>query len=167
MTQVPADQPAPAQPAEKAPKTGAEGSSAISGTQPAQNPSKAALSHPEGRSNGSAASKGEAGRRQKPQPANTGKQAARGRGGKPLPVLIDVSPDPLPSKPSHWDEITVGSLVLAWDQECEAWYEVVVTNEVDGLFRIKWRDFPKQKPVMLRRDQIALLYPGDHDATTV
>jgi len=104
--------------------------------------------------------------KQAAKPAATGKQAARGRGRKPLPVLIDVSPDPLPRKPSHWDEITVGSLVLAWDQECEAWYEVVVTNEVDGLFRIKWRDFPKQKPVMLRRDQIALLYPGDHETTT-
>jgi hypothetical protein len=72
-------------------------------------------------------------------------------------VLIDVSPNPLPTRPTDWEDIKVGSLVLAWDRECEAWYEVVVINEIDGdMVRVKSRIYPKEPPVTVRRGDLAL-----------
>jgi len=77
-----------------------------------------------------------------------------------LPVLIDVSPDPLPSPPSDWDEIQVGSLVLVRDHKMEAWYEAIVLKADGEVFRLKYRDYD-EPAVTRRRDQIALLYPAD------
>jgi hypothetical protein len=74
-------------------------------------------------------------------------------------VLVDVSPDPVPSKPQDWDEIQVGSLVLAWDRPSEAWYEAVVINVVDGACRLKWLSYPEEKPVLRRREQLAPMNP--------
>lgn len=74
-------------------------------------------------------------------------------------VLIDVSPNPVPSKPNDWDDIKVGSLVLAWDRPNEGWYEAVVINVVDGACRLKWLDYPELKPIMRRREQLALMHP--------
>ncbi len=85
----------------------------------------------------------------------------RVRSSKSEGVMIDVSPDPVPTKPGDWDEIQVGSLVLAWDRSTQAWYEAIVTNVVDGTCRLKWRDYPEEKPVLYRREQLALMKPGD------
>jgi hypothetical protein len=76
-------------------------------------------------------------------------------------VLVDVSPDPVPSKPRDWEEIKVGSLVLAWDRSSETWYEAVVINVVDGACRLKWLEYPDEKPIVRRREQLALMNP-DH-----
>jgi hypothetical protein len=78
-----------------------------------------------------------------------------------LHPLIDVSPDPVPTKPSDWDSIQVGSLVLAWDREVEGWFEALVTNEVAGVFRLKWRDYPGERPLTRKRHELALLHPGE------
>ena len=60
----------------------------------------------------------------------------------------------------------MGSLVLAWDRPSEAWYEAVVINVVDGACRLKWLGYPEHKPVMRRREQLALMNPDHHCAAT-
>jgi hypothetical protein len=81
--------------------------------------------------------------------------------GENLHPLIDVSPDPVPTKPSDWDGIQVGSLVLAWDREVEGWFEALITNEVAGVFRLKWRDYPEIRPITRKRQELALLHPDE------
>jgi hypothetical protein len=68
----------------------------------------------------------------KPMQKKRGSSSSKKGSRKTNLVLVDVSPDPLPTKPKDWEDIKVGSLVLAWDREYEAWYEVVVVNEIDG-----------------------------------
>jgi hypothetical protein len=63
-------------------------------------------------------------------------------------------------RPKHWDEITAGDLVLAYDADSEAWYEAIVL-QIDGeLLRLRWRDYPLERIAPQRRDQLALLPPS-------
>jgi hypothetical protein len=78
-------------------------------------------------------------------------------------VLLDVSPNPTPTKPRHWEDIKLGSLVLAWDRSSEGYYPGIVINEVEGLLRVKFRDYPKEQPVTCRREELALLRPGEQE----
>jgi hypothetical protein len=98
----------------------------------------------------------------KPTPTNraSASDTRRVRSPKSEAVMIDVSPDPAPTKPEDWDEIQVGSLVLAWDRPSKAWYEAIVTNVIDGACWLKWRDYPEENPVVYRREQLALMKPG-------
>ncbi|GEO19072.1 hypothetical protein [Microvirga aerophila] len=77
-----------------------------------------------------------------------------------LPVLIDVSPDPIPSTPTDWDEIKPGSVVLVRDKHDEAWYEAVVLNAVGDVYRLKWRDYPGYPVLTRQRQQLGLIYPN-------
>ncbi len=63
-------------------------------------------------------------------------------------------------RPKHWDEITVGDLVLAYDADSEAWYEAIVLGIDGDLLRLRWRDYPLERIAPQRRDQLALLPPS-------
>ena len=91
---------------------------------------------------------------------STGKKE---KGRKDNVVLLDVSPNPTPTKPKDWDDIKLGSLVLAWDRSSEGYYPSIVMNEIDGLLRVKFRDYPKEHPVTCRREDLALLHPGEQE----
>jgi len=78
-------------------------------------------------------------------------------------VLLDVSPSPTPTKPKDWEDIKLGSLVLAWDRSSEGYYQGIVMNEVDGLLRVKFVHYPKEHPVTCRREDLALLHPGEQE----
>jgi hypothetical protein len=77
-----------------------------------------------------------------------------------LPVLIDVSSDPIPSAPTDWEGIKTGSLVLVRDKHDEAWYEAVVLNAVRDVYRLKWRDYPGYPVLTRQRHQLGLVYPS-------
>jgi hypothetical protein len=62
--------------------------------------------------------------------------------------------------PRRWEEIGVGSLVLAYDGHEAAWYEAMVSAPVGEAFRLVWRDYPKEGPIVRRRDELALLCPA-------
>ncbi len=87
---------------------------------------------------------------------NTGPAPATGAAaGSPSHMLS--SPH---RRPKHWDEITGGDLVLAYDADSEAWYEAIVL-QIDGdLLRLRWRDYPLERIAPQRRDQLALLPPS-------
>ena len=91
--------------------------------------------------------------------------------GKPaaaeLASKANAAPEPTPSaqsdkpsmrfRPRDWSEIGGGSLVLAHDGE--GWFEALVILPLGDSFRLRWRDYPKEPPVVRRRDELALLYP--------
>jgi hypothetical protein len=62
------------------------------------------------------------------------------------------------SLPRTWEDIKVGSLVIAHESHEDGWWEAIVTSLTDTTLTLKWRDYPRQPIVTRRRDQIALLF---------
>ncbi|QNP78598.1 hypothetical protein [Agrobacterium tumefaciens] len=63
--------------------------------------------------------------------------------------------------PESWDQLTVGSLVLATEGPLEGWYEATIINiEGDTGVRLKWRDYLDMLPFTRRIDQVALIHPA-------
>ena len=59
-----------------------------------------------------------------------------------------------------WNDIGVGSIVLATEGPQEGWFESVVLRAENDVFILRWRDWPRL-PVFARRTwQIGLLPPG-------
>ncbi len=77
------------------------------------------------------------------------------------PVPIEVKPEPLPAiatVPTRWEDIGVGTVVLANDDRCPGWFEaVVVEAKGDGLLVLEWRDYPEYKDFHRTAQQLALL----------
>jgi hypothetical protein len=92
--------------------------------------------------------------------APTKSNVVRVRPRASVPVLIDVSSNPIPSTPSDWDEIKPGSVVLVRDKHDEAWYEAAVLNVIGDVCRLKWRDYPGYPVLTRQRHQLGLMYPG-------
>ena len=65
-----------------------------------------------------------------------------------------------PHLPSDWQQIGVGDLVVGQDSLENGWYDAIVV-QVDGdMFTLRWRDYPRERPVVRHRLRLALLYPG-------
>jgi hypothetical protein len=62
--------------------------------------------------------------------------------------------------PETWDDISVGSIVLATEGPQEGWFESIVLRAEDDLFTLKWRDWPRLPTFTRRTWQIGLLPPG-------
>lgn len=92
---------------------------------------------------------------------------AKSTAGKPKPGKKASAAAAQPSDPNEgltipegWDSIVFGSLVLACEDPSDGWFHAhVIQVSADGLFTLKWRDFPDW-PVIVRRTQhLALLHP--------
>ena len=60
--------------------------------------------------------------------------------------------------PGSWDDISVGSLVLASDSNPnEGWFEALVMATNDHLLQLRWRDQPREASFIRARYQVALL----------
>lgn len=63
--------------------------------------------------------------------------------------------------PRLWDQLTVGSLVIAPEAKTKDdgyWPAIVSAISKDGQkLTIRWRDFPKQPPLTVKRRSVALL----------
>lgn len=73
-----------------------------------------------------------------------------------------AEPTPVPTAtgtPSRWTDIVVGALVLATsEQPADGWFEsVVVEDRGEGLFVLRWRDWPDLDAFVRRSDGLALL----------
>jgi hypothetical protein len=75
------------------------------------------------------------------------------------PVLIDVSATPAPTIPRCWEDIEPGSVVLAHDQKTEAWFETVVLNAINDVYRLRWRDYSGYPVITRQRHQLGLIHP--------
>jgi hypothetical protein len=62
--------------------------------------------------------------------------------------------------PEDWDKIVFGSLVLACEDANDGWFPAhVIQVSADGLFTLKWRDFPDWPVIVRRTHHLALLHP--------
>ena len=60
--------------------------------------------------------------------------------------------------PKGWDDIRVGSLVLACEVEKEGWFECVVQSISDGQVRLRWLDYPGYEAFSRSPERVALLW---------
>jgi hypothetical protein len=60
-----------------------------------------------------------------------------------------------------WSKITVGSVVIApeADRTENGWWEAVVTEKRGQVLTVRWRDFPRQRPVTRKISEVALAHP--------
>jgi hypothetical protein len=60
-------------------------------------------------------------------------------------------------RPQDWDEIGLGSLVLAPDSPDYGWFEALVIAINGDMLTLRWRDYPHERTVQRRPTQLALL----------
>jgi hypothetical protein len=65
-----------------------------------------------------------------------------------------------PKRPEDWDEIGIGSLVLATVGVKDGWWESIVIGVNGDSFTLKWRDFPRDPVFVRSRTEVALLPTG-------
>lgn len=68
--------------------------------------------------------------------------------------------DSAPKRPSNWDKIGVGSIVLAQESFDDGWWEAIVLDVNKDMLTLAWRDYPRQPNVTRDRAAVALLYPA-------
>src|SRR5215210_1782180 len=79
------------------------------------------------------------------------------------PAAPPPAPTPTVShRPRTWDEIGIGSLVLATIGVEDGWWESVVLGVNGEMFTLKWRDFPGMRTFVRRRSELALLPVSAH-----
>jgi hypothetical protein len=85
-----------------------------------------------------------------------------GVASKPAKAGEPAAPPPAPTptvspRPRTWDEIGIGSLVLATVGVEDGWWESVVLGVNGEMLTLKWRDFPGERTFVRRRTELALL----------
>jgi hypothetical protein len=64
------------------------------------------------------------------------------------------------SLPKDWDDIDIGHLVLAKaERRWPAWWEAIVVENADDLFKLRWRDNASAPPITRPRLDLALICP--------
>jgi hypothetical protein len=64
------------------------------------------------------------------------------------------------SLPKDWDDIDIGHLVLVKaESRWPAWWEAIVVENADDLFKLRWRDNASAPPITRSRLDLALLCP--------
>ncbi|MER8646816.1 hypothetical protein [Mesorhizobium sp. M1252] len=100
-------------------------------------------------------------------PARAAKPAAeKPKPGKKASAAAAQAGDPNEglTVPEGWDKIVFGSLVLACENADEGWFHAhVIQVSADGLFTLKWRDFPDWPVIVRRTHHLALLHPRHAD----
>ncbi len=95
----------------------------------------------------------------------------------PAPVAAadgESNVDALDELPKDWDDIKVGSRVLAQDDPDDGWWEAIVQHvHASGtqghpcaMFTLMWEAFPEDGRFVRRFDQVALLHHGFSAAET-
>jgi hypothetical protein len=87
----------------------------------------------------------------------TNSSNAKSNAKTPAAQVSAVQP---PSLPRNWADINVGSLVLVQESLEDGWWEAIVTGIQDANITVRWRDYPRERGVSRRRDQIALMFSG-------
>ena len=88
--------------------------------------------------------------------ASNGSAASGDQGPGPAPTA-PADPKGGPSRPQSWDDIGIGSVVLAHESLDEGWWESVVLGINGEALTLKWRDYPREKVFVRRRTALALL----------
>jgi hypothetical protein len=77
----------------------------------------------------------------------------------PAPEVEEAALPPVATGvPRRWEDIGVGSLVLACEGDMQGWFEaVVVEDKGEALFVLRWRDWPEEPALVRRLDDLGLL----------
>lgn len=76
----------------------------------------------------------------------------------PVPTAVSKAASGVTHHPKDWQDIKVGSLVLATEGDGEGWFECVVQEAYEKEVRLKWRDYPDYEAFTRGRDQLALMW---------
>ena len=93
----------------------------------------------------------------KPGAVASNGSAASGDQGPSRAPTAPADPKGGPSRPQSWDDIGIGSVVLAHESLDEGWWESVVLGINGEALTLKWRDYPREKVFVRRRTALALL----------
>ena len=88
--------------------------------------------------------------------ASNGSAASGDQGLGPAPTA-PADPKGGPSRPQSWDEICIGSVVLATVGVEDGWWESIIIGVNADAFSLKWHDFPREPVFVRRRTELALL----------
>jgi hypothetical protein len=80
--------------------------------------------------------------------------AKSAKGGTAAPVKAAAETTAIPKT---WDEIRLGSLVIAHEGNDDGWWEAIVTELKGEQLTVRWRDFPKYKPVVVSRKDVTFV----------
>ena len=61
--------------------------------------------------------------------------------------------------PDSWSAVKEGSVVLAHQNRDDGWWEGFVMKRQGNMLTLRWRDFPKQPPVVRHVSTVALMAP--------
>jgi len=94
--------------------------------------------------------------------AGTGVAASAGNGATAAPDSSGTASSGggapnAPQRPQDWDEIGIGSLVLAHEGPEDGWWESIVIGVNGESLSLKWRDWPRYPVFVRRRTDLALL----------
>jgi hypothetical protein len=95
--------------------------------------------------------------------------AGNGNGGSPVRLTGSHAggaapaspPSGNPNLPRNWQEISLGDLVVAQEEDpTDGWYEAIVVEVANDMFTLRWRDYPRLRRITRHRLRLGLLYPG-------
>jgi len=94
--------------------------------------------------------------------AGTGVAASAGNGATAAPDSSGTASSGggapnAPQRPQDWDEIGIGSLVLAHEGPEDGWWESIGIGVNGESLSLKWRDWPRYPVFVRRRTDLALL----------
>ena len=76
------------------------------------------------------------------------------------------TPAVAPHYPKGWDDIKVGSLVLASESDEDGWWPCIVQEVYSKELRLKWRDYPDYEVFARGYDQVALMWAATTHAAS-
>jgi len=82
-----------------------------------------------------------------------------GPGAAPAPIEITASKDEAAPRPASWDDIRVGSFVIAQESPQDGWWEAIVVAIENDQLVLRWRDYARTPCVRRGRLDVALLSP--------
>ena len=81
-------------------------------------------------------------------------------GGGPGAAGMGTPGGSAPNLPKTWQEISLGDLVVAQQSPDDGWYEAIVIEAASDMLKVRWRDYPRERPIVRHRLRLGLLYPG-------
>jgi len=93
-----------------------------------------------------------------PQPPTTpaNKTSGGAAGSRP--------PGSPPNLPRNWHEIGLSDVVVGQESLEDGWYEAIVIEVNGDMLTLRWRDYPRQRPIVRHRLRVGLIYPGAQSA---
>jgi hypothetical protein len=74
-----------------------------------------------------------------------------------VPSATGATPIPIGTPAASWQDVKVGSVVVAFENSEDGWWEAVVTAINGDNLTLRWRDYSSQPAIVRPRSQIAFM----------